>query len=78
MKPKLNYIYIYIYIQLLPQRKHYTVLGEIIAVYFENNAIRIKVCAWLRRLVASISPRRPRFAPGSFHVEFVVGKVALG
>jgi hypothetical protein len=33
---------------------------------------------WLRSLVASLSPRRPRFAPGSFHVGFVVDKVALG
>jgi hypothetical protein len=29
-------------------------------------------------LVAGLSPRRPVFAPGSIHVEFVVDKVALG
>jgi hypothetical protein len=33
---------------------------------------------WLKRLVAGLSPRRPEFAPGSIHVGFVVGKVALG
>jgi hypothetical protein len=33
---------------------------------------------WLRRLVASLSPRRPRFTPGPLHVGFVVDKVALG
>ena len=34
--------------------------------------------AWLRRLVAGLSPRRPDFDSGSVHVEFVVDKVALG
>jgi hypothetical protein len=33
---------------------------------------------WLRRLVAGLSPRRPRFDPGSVHVGFVVDRVALG
>jgi hypothetical protein len=33
---------------------------------------------WLRRLVAGLSPRRPRFDPGPVHVGFVVDKVALG
>jgi hypothetical protein len=33
---------------------------------------------WLRSLVAGLAPRRPRFAPGSIHVGFVVDKVALG
>jgi hypothetical protein len=33
---------------------------------------------WLRQLVASLSPQRPRFIPGSVHVGFVVDKVALG
>jgi hypothetical protein len=33
---------------------------------------------WLRRLVAGLSPRRPRFDPRSVHVGFVVGKMALG
>jgi hypothetical protein len=32
---------------------------------------------WLR-LVADLSPRRPRFAPGSAHVEFEAGKVTQG
>ena len=32
----------------------------------------------LRRLVAGLSPRRPRSDPGSVHVGFVVDKVALG
>jgi hypothetical protein len=29
---------------------------------------------WLRSLVAGLSPRRPGFAPGSIHVEFVVDR----
>jgi hypothetical protein len=33
---------------------------------------------WRRRLVNGLSPRRPRLAPGSVHVRFVVDKVALG
>jgi hypothetical protein len=33
---------------------------------------------WLKRLAAGLSPRRPGFDPGSVHVRFVVGKVALG
>jgi hypothetical protein len=33
---------------------------------------------WLKRLVASLSPRRSGFDPGSVHVGFVVDKVALG
>jgi hypothetical protein len=40
---------------------------------FQNQAV-----PWLRRLVASLSPRRPGFDPGSVHVRFVVDKVALG
>jgi hypothetical protein len=36
------------------------------------------VTAWLRSLVAGLSPRRPGFATGSIHVGFVVDKVALG
>jgi hypothetical protein len=36
------------------------------------------MCPWLRRLVASISPRSPGFAPRSIYVGFMVGKVALG
>jgi len=32
---------------------------------------------WLRRSVAGLSPRRPRFDPSSVHVRFVVEKVAL-
>jgi hypothetical protein len=34
--------------------------------------------AWLRQLVASLSPWRPRFVPVSVHVGFVVEKVTLG
>jgi hypothetical protein len=34
--------------------------------------------AWLRQLIAGLSPRRPGFDPGSVHVGFVVDKVALG
>jgi hypothetical protein len=37
-----------------------------------------KAVPWLRSLVASLSPRRPRFAPGSIHEEFMVYKMALG
>jgi hypothetical protein len=33
---------------------------------------------WLRRLVASLLPRRSGFAPGSVFVGFVAEKVALG
>jgi hypothetical protein len=33
---------------------------------------------WLRRSVVSLSPRRPGFDPGLFHVGFVVDKVELG
>jgi hypothetical protein len=33
---------------------------------------------WLRRSVASLSPRRPGFHPGPVHVGFMVDKVALG
>jgi hypothetical protein len=33
---------------------------------------------WLRRLAAGLPPRKPGFDPGSVHVGFVVGKVALG
>jgi hypothetical protein len=33
---------------------------------------------WLKRLVAGLSPRSHGFAPGSIHIGFVVGKVALG
>jgi hypothetical protein len=33
---------------------------------------------WLRSLVGGLSPRRPGFAPGSFHVGFVVNRAALG
>jgi hypothetical protein len=34
--------------------------------------------AWLRSLVAGLSPRRPGFALRSIHVGFVVDEVALG
>jgi hypothetical protein len=37
-----------------------------------------KAVPWLRRLVASVSPRKPGFDPGPVHVGFVVVKVALG
>jgi hypothetical protein len=33
---------------------------------------------WLRRLVAGLSPRRPRLAPGWIHAAFVVDSVVLG
>jgi len=33
---------------------------------------------WLRRLVAGLSSRRPKFDPKSFHVRSVVEKVAVG
>jgi hypothetical protein len=32
---------------------------------------------WLRRLVAGLTPRRPVFAPGSAHVEYVVDKATM-
>jgi hypothetical protein len=34
-----------------------------------------KAMPWLRRLVTSLLPQRPRFVPGSVHVGFVVDKV---
>jgi hypothetical protein len=37
-----------------------------------------KAAPWLRQLVAGLSPWRPRFAPGSVHVGFVVDKMAFG
>jgi hypothetical protein len=40
--------------------------------------ILFKDVQWLRRLVAGLPPWRPGFATGSFHVGFVVEKVALG
>jgi hypothetical protein len=44
-----------------------------------NHVLRYKqAVTLLRRLVADLSPRRPGFTPGSFHVGFVVDKVALG
>jgi hypothetical protein len=36
------------------------------------------ILPWLRRLVADVPARRPGLDPGSFHVGFVVDKVALG
>jgi hypothetical protein len=33
---------------------------------------------WLRQLITGLSPWRPRFMPGSVHVEFVMDKLALG
>jgi len=33
---------------------------------------------WFRRLIASLAPRRLKYKPRPFHVEFVVDKVALG
>jgi hypothetical protein len=33
---------------------------------------------WLKRLVAGLSPQRPRFAPGLIRVGCVVDKMALG
>jgi hypothetical protein len=36
------------------------------------------VLPWLRRLVASLSPWRTGFAPGSIHVGLMVDKVELG
>jgi hypothetical protein len=38
----------------------------------------LRAVPWLRSLVAGLTPRRPGFALGSIHVEFVVDKVALG
>jgi hypothetical protein len=42
------------------------------------NKVTRDVVPWLRRLIVGLSPRKPRFDPGSVHVEFVVDKVALG
>jgi hypothetical protein len=40
--------------------------------------VLVLVMPHLRRLVADLPSRRPKFDPRSSHVEFVVGKVALG
>jgi len=40
--------------------------------------LSLRAVPWLRRLVASLSGRRPRFVPRSVHVELVVDKLALG
>jgi hypothetical protein len=51
-------------------------LQALLKQYFhlmENLAIQ-----WLRQLVAGLSLQRAGFDPGSFHVGFVVDKVALG
>jgi hypothetical protein len=44
----------------------------------QHSIIGDKSRAWLRQIVAGLSPRRPGFAPGLVHVGFVVAKVALG
>ena len=44
----------------------------------DNSVGKLNLETWLRRLVATLSPRRPGFDPGSVHAGFVVGKVALG
>jgi hypothetical protein len=33
---------------------------------------------WLRRLAAGLSPRGIKIAPGSVHVGYVMGQIALG
>jgi hypothetical protein len=38
----------------------------------------LKFVIWFRQLIAGLSPWRPWFVPRSFHVGFVVDKVALG
>jgi hypothetical protein len=43
-----------------------------------NCKLPTQAVPWLRSLIAGLSERRPRFAPGSIHVGFVVDKVALG
>jgi hypothetical protein len=54
--------------------------GSLRAWCWELPTEQLKLIAvpWLRRLVASLPPRRPGFFPRSFHVGFVVDKVALG
>jgi hypothetical protein len=45
----------------------------------ENQSIGYSwTVAWLRRVVTALSLQRPKLAPGSIHVGFVVDKVALG
>jgi hypothetical protein len=46
-------------------------------IIFSATIVRrnVRAVPWLRRLVAGLSPGRPRF---EFHVGFVVVKVALG
>jgi hypothetical protein len=42
-----------------------------------SNVLTMQLLPWLRQSVTSLSPWRPRFAPGSVHVAFAVNKVAL-
>jgi hypothetical protein len=52
--------------------------GKLIKYTLKSSNMSGGAVPWLRSLVAGLSPRRPGFAPGSFHVGFVVDKVALG
>jgi hypothetical protein len=58
----------------------YTRFRPVKAYNGDNNyeTYHVKGKAWLRRLVAGLSPRRPGLAPRSFHVGLVVDKVVTG
>jgi small-conductance mechanosensitive channel len=50
----------------------------LIIIMNPRSTILTQAVSWHRLLVTGLSLRRPEFAPGSVHVRFVVGKVALG
>jgi hypothetical protein len=49
-----------------------------VRVNYVEEGQNIRVVVQLRRLVTSLSPCTPGFAPGSFNVGFLMGKVTLG
>jgi hypothetical protein len=57
----------------MKNKSHNTCVDVLVEIQRYGRAV-----PWLRSLVTGLSPRRPRFAPGSIHVGFVVDKVALG
>jgi hypothetical protein len=46
--------------------------------WWSQSTVRQKAAPLLRRLVAGLPPRRPRFELGSGHVGFLIDEVALG
>jgi hypothetical protein len=42
------------------------------------HVVNLSLVSYISHVVNLLTARSPGFAPGSFHVGFVVGKVALG